>query len=1735
MGLAAEEQRGRLCAFSWIKRCVMQAGSLHAMVEMLHPACNLVHMRSCTQEALMKSSSPSQLPTQLVLTPSSLPPQARLRDPDHLQVGDAVYQPPNAALTAEIVSVHLETHLTGGEFYMALLKKLSPHWVASLCHKWDHITTNHTVMVPLYTLRKLLPSVKPKPLPSMQKSSIGRGVGQGRHVTARTQFPSAQQEGPRASVPAHPTGAPRQDDALLNLSTTPTISSTTTPVTTPQVKVPGTDAHTPLFTPVPATGPDFSIRSNSLGMASPATMLDFDSTGVTQLSGPPSEPNSQSNVDAGHAPPLNPLHPNPIMDVNVLEWLSGVTRQRSDVVMATNGGITLSASDMGCLFPGQPLSSKVLDSVFALSQEHCNREGRPILFCQSGLWSQLKTRPLDQVVFFASKPEMITTAHEIVVLVGGQDVCVVPGVNQVSPATDFHFTVVVLSHLHTSKACAICYDPMGANQTVHANCRAILKWYFHVLSSHSVVMVGDDASTFGSLTLDPESFPIEMHRCPCGMQLGCPSHNQSNGVDCGMFCGQYAITRAIGMPAAFGNPQMIGLRKHCVWQLVGGKLFTGNNFSVAAAQALQCKESIDLIVNLPNSPMSVSSPQSAHRSDVSEEDFSNAIAKVKSARANRGGEMGKSATKRERKGAKGDLDLSKWNFGTCELDTCQYHLRDPNMNHWHCLQHPNLNSCPVQDGMCTYACTKTNVAVGHEQKHLKHQDEHKRVTMHRVDNSVRKRTQPKKGSFGNQRKELKATAESGEEGIVNYGVDFASLLDGTDLVNAGVLLQGIRAEQLVLLDQSELRAKIQEELTILMKSNALSPLQSAHTRSMFGFESTIGVVMRALGTKSSHIVLPDGYDPTKVLSHRQVQDSEHPECTDHILFNRDPGKLDWRGLCISSTTMRGDLPGCIVAWFEETTVVGGVSKWKLHGPHSAQGWCPCWMSYDCMDNWGLLMSHSSEDSLWVVLPSSDEDDDGIGGITPLLLGTMQAMAADVEFKQLMTLGGLEADDDVLVLCNTLIPRVLQSPRHSTGEYVEYSQLKCCPCHCQGDGDCEIVAHRGKHREYRPLKTPMIFVDNPVFKQRIVLMCKRHKHKFFSDDVALLSKNQNSGVPGLENISLPYTVRDITGTEVGDSCIIFITSLYAQCKSFVQVAQSLFAAWSAFANEAVADFRKEHGPLSESQSQMVALMIGQLETLMPGKEVFRDICLVFHQQITKPYVLRVQFAANVLDGAFQKVDYLHSTVIHVVAEHQETQDQYRDFCTNMQLLDTTTEPHDLELLGAGDKRRRAGGDNAKETTPNSKRNLLCLCPKMMVVTGETGIPLRPAIPAPGENNDFTRKVLTELSIERKSVLGQGAAPTCMASDNMGRDWLNFTETLSTNFPELVHAVWCNTGVATKEEAAAHVTKNTQDTFHSRERICRPIGTHDVDAREAKADWKSHLARVLTPNKAKLYDSEAGNRPLMSHWAWVCEKIGEEFFIALFGEEHDFWLSESFVEPKLLFEAFTCKKIEPHLSEEETVIDGTFSEASVAYLKLMFSYPSMLENADWHLVSSDVPPYPVLHRISLKFLEADEVEPLPRCQFEDLEHLKREGRRWEAFYSVRRKVSKQAGEQDILNSLFEDEQLPMLDVFEAPEEPPEGGGVSTWPKVARALNNQLKDRNLQAMVRVCSTPLMMFMGARSFMVQAAVDVDDLMMPCMCVVEPPILCISERERRQHQHVGRGVRQCWHTWNSQRDLEKL
>ena len=75
----------------------------------------------------MKSSSPSQLPTQLVLTPSSLPPQARLRDPDHLQVGDAVYQPPNAALTAEIVSVHLETHLTGGEFYMALLKKLSPH------------------------------------------------------------------------------------------------------------------------------------------------------------------------------------------------------------------------------------------------------------------------------------------------------------------------------------------------------------------------------------------------------------------------------------------------------------------------------------------------------------------------------------------------------------------------------------------------------------------------------------------------------------------------------------------------------------------------------------------------------------------------------------------------------------------------------------------------------------------------------------------------------------------------------------------------------------------------------------------------------------------------------------------------------------------------------------------------------------------------------------------------------------------------------------------------------------------------------------------------------------------------------------------------------------------------------------------------------------------------------------------------------------------------------------------------------------------------------------------------------------------------------------------------------------------------------------------------------------------------------------------------------------------------
>ena len=193
-------------------------------------------------------------------------------------------------------------------------------------------------------------------------------------------------------------------------------------------------------------------------------------------------------------------------------------------------------------------------------------------------------------------------------------------------------------------------------------------------------------------------------------------------------------------------------------------------------------------------------------------------------------------------------------------------------------------------------------------------------------------------------------------------------------------------------------------------------------------------------------------------------------------------------------------------------------------------------------------------------------------------------------------------------------------------------------------------------------------------------------------------------------------------------------------------------------ETVSEFRKREGPLSDGESQMAAQMVGQFETLVPGKETIRDCCLLYFQQIIQPLIDVVQVAANMYDGSIHKFDYLATTHVHVTCRLLETQELWHNFGTNM-----TTVEHDIDEAGA-------------VVQSDKKRVPMKVAPKFIQVNGATGIPLMPASPAPRETNAHTKEISSFLMQQRKSTLGNAAVVAAMCSDNIFRDGTSFWSTV-----------------------------------------------------------------------------------------------------------------------------------------------------------------------------------------------------------------------------------------------------------------------------------------------------------------------------------------------------------------------
>jgi hypothetical protein len=364
--------------------------------------------------------------------------------------------------------------------------------------------------------------------------------------------------------------------------------------------------------------------------------------------------------------------------------------------------------------------------------------------------------------------------------------------------------------------------------------------------------------------------------------------------------------------------------------------------------------------------------------------------------------------------------------------------------------------------------------------------------------------------------------------------------------------------------------------------------------------------------------------------------------------------------------------------------------------------------------------------------------------------------------------------------------------------------------------------------------------------------------------------------------------------------------------------------------------------------------------------------------------------------------------------------------------------------------------------DKKRVLLKVAPKFIQVNGATGIPLMPASPAPGETNAHTHEMSSFLMQQRKSTLGNAAVVAAMCSDNIFRDWNNFNEIVSNNFPELVNATWVQSGVATKQDAIDRLVRNCQDIYHIRNRMDRVIPRGHPDGNAAKSAWKSHIGRVLTANKPTvLQDSDPSlKRPEPGHWLWVRDIIGEDHFLEVSGGGQDnFWDSDDFQEKHMLLVLHDCK---------DTSVEKDLPPCWFAYFALMFSHLAALESLDWSLVSDEVPPYPILQRLSCKLGDQD-IQLLPREQFQDVNEIATEAQRWASYFSKVRANAPLDTEQDMLNSLsiLDDynDSPPLLDSEALGLEDNRDMNwlaLSSHARVENAVQNFSKGRNLQGVV-------------------------------------------------------------------------
>jgi hypothetical protein len=226
--------------------------------------------------------------------------------------------------------------------------------------------------------------------------------------------------------------------------------------------------------------------------------------------------------------------------------------------------------------------------------------------------------------------------------------------------------------------------------------------------------------------------------------------------------------------------------------------------------------------------------------------------------------------------------------------------------------------------------------------------------------------------------------------------------------------------------------------------------------------------------------------------------------------------------------------------------------------------------------------------------------------------------------------------------------------------------------------------------------------------------------------------------------------------------------------------------------------------------------------------------------------------------------------------------------------------------------------------------------------------------------------------------------------------------------------------------------------------------------------------------------------------------------VYGIGVEFWKSSNGCkEAEMLSLVFTSPQVE---------VGKIFSAAWVQYLTLLFSFPAALENVDWSLVSDDVPPFPVLHDMSLKF--GTLCPPLPRCQFEDAQELRQETLRFATFFSVIRGSAIQE-EEDILNALFADEDSPVLPALKPSNEEsaPSAVPLGLLPKVQNAVENSIKDHNLHAMV-IAGLDMMVVLPRCSASHPHHLATHSV----LDAGRPSTLCLLEGRqlRDQHQHLG-------------------